>query len=376
MVITNARIVARDTEFVGSVHVMRAVLAAVDQSLSSTPGAEDWDGDYLMPGLIELHTDNLEKHVMPRPGVHWPLLSALIAHDAQVAAAGITTVFDALALGDLDGKSVRAEMTLPFAQTLELARRRELLRADHLLHLRCEVAVPNALDMFHGFAGNPLVRLVSVMDHTPGQRQWTDLDKFRQYTERHGGFSDARFQEILDERRALQATHAIDNRTALLHACRARDVPLASHDDTLAEHVEQAVADGIAISEFPTSLDAARHARERSMAILMGAPNVVRGGSHSGNVSALQLAQAGLLDGLSSDYVPASLLHAAFLLRTQAGWELPRALAAVTANPADMVRLVDRGEIAPGKRADFIRVREADGIPVVLGAWREGERIF
>ena len=376
MVITNARIVTRDDEFIGSVHALQGNLAAVNRGLSSTPGAEDWDGDYLMPGLIELHTDNLEKHAMPRPGVHWPMLSALIAHDAQVAAAGITTVFDALALGDLDEKSVRAEMTLPFAETLELARRRELLRADHLLHLRCEVAVSNMLDLFHRFIDNPLVRLVSVMDHTPGQRQWTNLDKFRLYTERHGAFSDQRFQEIIDERKALQAQYAVRNRSALLSACRASDVPLASHDDTLAEHVDEAVADGIAISEFPTSLDAARRARERSMAIVMGAPNVVRGGSHSGNVSALELAHADLLDGLSSDYVPTSLLHAAFLLCDRIGWALPRAIAAVTANPADMAKLTDRGQIAPGKRADFIRVRETDGVPVVLGAWREGERIF
>lgn len=117
-------------------------------------------------------------------------------------------------------------------------------------------------------------------------------------------------------------------------------------------------------------------ARARSMAIVMGAPNVVRGGSHSGNVSALELAQADLLDGLSSDYVPTSLLHAAFLLRDQADRVLRRAVAAVTANPADMVRLNDRGQIAPGKRADFVRVRNTDGVPVVLGAWREGERVF
>lgn len=376
MVITNARIVTRDDEFLGSLHVVQDGLVAVDRSLSSTPGAEDWEGDYLMPGLIELHTDNLEKHAMPRPGVHWPMLSALIAHDAQVAAAGITTVFDALALGDLDEKSVRAQMTLPFAETLESARTRDLLRADHLLHLRCEVSVANTLDLFHRFADNALVRLVSVMDHTPGQRQWTNLEKFRLYSERHGSFSDERFQAIVEERKALQAEHAVRNREALLGACRASDTPLASHDDTLPEHVEQAVADGIAISEFPTSLEAARCARAHSMAIVMGAPNVVRGGSHSGNVSALELAQAGLLDGLSSDYVPMSLLHAVFLLQARAGWKLPRAVAAVTANPADMVRLKDRGEIAAGKRADFIRVREADGVPVVLGVWREGRRVF
>src|SRR5581483_11041810 len=190
MIITNARVVTGREEFFGTVQVRNGRIAAVDRGGSANPSAEDWGGDYLLPGLIELHTDNLEKHLMPRPGVRWPISSALIAHDAQIAAAGITTVFDALALGDLDETSVRAGMSLPYAEALANAQRSALLRADHFLHLRCEIAAPDVVEVFAQLVDHPRVRLVSVMDHTPGQRQWTDLVKFRQYTERHGAYSD------------------------------------------------------------------------------------------------------------------------------------------------------------------------------------------
>jgi alpha-D-ribose 1-methylphosphonate 5-triphosphate diphosphatase len=380
MLVTNARVVTREDMFKGSVLVEHGQIQVVEQGRTSFRAADNWEGDYLIPGLIELHTDNLEKHLIPRPGVDWPMMSALLAHDAQVAASGITTVLDALGLGDLDACNLRTRTLKPFTEALEAARADNLLRAEHLLHLRCEIAVTNAVDLFEPFAENPLlrplVRLVSLMDHTPGQRQWTDLDKYRQYTERHGALSDEAFRDLIEQRLALQQQNSQPNRSRLVERCQALDIPLASHDDTLTQHVEEAIAEGIAISEFPTTQPAAELARSRGMGIVMGAPNVVRGGSHSGNVSALDLAREGLLDGLSSDYVPASLLHAAFLLKAQAGWSLPRAIATVTANPAKMVRLEDRGEVAPGKRADLVRVRELGGTPVVMGAWREGIRIL
>jgi alpha-D-ribose 1-methylphosphonate 5-triphosphate diphosphatase len=173
----------------------------------------------------------------------------------------------------------------------------------------------------------------------------------------------------------MQARNAARNREGLLALCRDRHVPLASHDDTTPEHIREAVAHGIRITEFPMTVAAALAAREHSLGILMGAPNLVRGGSHSGNVSALTLARDDLLDGLSSDYVPHALLHGAFLLRDQAGWALPKAVAAVSANPARLITLEDRGVLARGKRADLVRVREVQGVPVPLATWREGVRI-
>ena len=374
MILTNARVVTRDGLFAGAVAVRDGRIAAVDARPSSLPGAIDLEGDYLLPGLIELHTDNLEKHFVPRTGVVWPSpLGALMAHDAQIAAAGITTVLDAIRVGQYDDREDRRYIVRESAPVLRHARQAVLLRADHYLHLRCELVDANLVADFDSYADEALVRLVSLMDHTPGQRQWTDVKKFRQFHK--GDWTDEEARAVIEERIEMQRLSAGPNRRAILERCGARALPVASHDDTTPEHVAEAVAEGITISEFPTTTVAAAEARQKGMSIVMGAPNVVRGVSHSGNVSALELARDGLLDALSSDYVPASLLHAAFLLHDRIEIPLPDAVAKVSANVADLLKMDDRGEIAVGRRADMIRVRPSEGCPVVRTVWREGQRV-
>lgn len=375
LVITNARLVTRDEEFLGTLHVRAGMIADVSTGAVAVCGAQDWCGDYLLPGLIELHTDNLEKHLMPRPEVRWPEFPALLSHDAEIAAAGITTVFDALGVGDADEQALRGQDMRPLLDSMDRAERDGLLRADHRLHVRCELPAPNAVTLFEPFAGNARVGLLSLMDHTPGQRQWTDIEKARVYYTGKKGWSDARFARVVAGAGELQARYAAPHRRYFLEHARTHGIAVASHDDTTSEHVAQARAEGIAISEFPTSELAARHAHEAGLATVMGAPNVVRGGSHSGNACATALARAGLLDALSSDYVPASLMHAAFLLVERAGFGVPAAIATVSANPAAMAKLHDRGDIAHGKRADFSRVRLARNMPSVLAVWRGGRRI-
>ncbi len=336
----------------------------------------DWHGDLLLPGLVELHTDNLEKHLMPRPKVAWPVIPAIIAHDAQIAAAGITTVLDAIAVGDIDPDSMRMQTLVSCITGLHQAQQAGILRADHFLHLRLELASQDLLELFDPLVDDPLLRMVSLMDHTPGQRQWSDFDHYRTFITGKRGWSDEKVTEMLDGMLERQVRYADVNRRAVVARCRARPVPvpLASHDDTTPEHVTEGHDDGVTMSEFPTTLVAARAARAHGLGIIMGAPNRVRGGSHSGNIAAAELAQAGLLDVLSSDYVPASLLHAAFLLQKD-GLSLPQAIATVSRNAARLVGLDDRGEIAAGLRADFLRVRVVEGIPVVLETWKAGERI-
>jgi alpha-D-ribose 1-methylphosphonate 5-triphosphate diphosphatase len=373
--ITNASIVTANEVVLGSVQVRDGRFIDVQPGTSALPSAEDWEGDYLLPGLVELHTDNLEKHLEPRPGVRWPALPALLIHDAQISTAGITTVLDAMGVGDFDSKSVRAEGLQAASEALNHARNHGLLRAEHLLHMRCELACDNMLEVVAPFLDDPTVQLVSLMDHTPGQRQWMDIERFRVYTQRNQRWSDEYLEEVVRERQDMQVRNSQRNRRGLLQLCYDRHIPLASHDDTIVEHVAEAVESGFAISEFPTTLLAARAAREHGLGIVMGAPNLVRGGSHSGNISAMELARADLLDCLSSDYVPHSLMHGVFLLRDSAGWSLPKAVGTASLNPAHLVGLDDRGEVAPGKRADFVRVRELHGVPVPMMSWREGQRI-
>jgi alpha-D-ribose 1-methylphosphonate 5-triphosphate diphosphatase len=375
-VFTEARLVTPDEVFDGTLVVRHGQVADLDRAPSHVPGAVRLAGEYLLPGLVELHTDNLEKHMLPRPGVLWDAFSATLMHDAQCAAAGITTVFDAIVVGDKDHGGMRSRIQHTSIEALRTTRAEHLLRIEHYLHLRCEVATHDIVQVFERYADEPLLRLASVMDHTPGQRQWRDLAKYRQYTERNGRFSDASFDTLLGRLRDDHETYATAHRRAVIAAARARGIPLATHDDTEVEHVQQAHAEGIALSEFPTTLVAAQTARALGIGIIMGAPNLVRGGSHSGNVSAAELAAADLLDVLSSDYVPASLLHGAFLLRDQQGWSLPKAINTVTRNAARAVGLADRGELAIGQRADLIRVRaDAGRVPVVRGVWLVGERI-
>ena len=373
-IIKNAKIVTASEEFTGCVVLEGGIIRSVERGGTSVVGAEDWAGDWLLPGLVELHTDNLEKHLMPRPGVLWNAHSATVTHDAQCAAAGITTVLDSIVIGNLDG--VRSETQHMAIQALHECRDEGLLRVEHLLHLRCEVSAPDIVEVFARYADDALLELVSVMDHTPGQRQWRDLKKYRHYTERNGSYSDADYEALVVALKAHQACHAIPNRAAIVAASHARNKPLASHDDTDVDHVEQAGRERIAISEFPTTVAAAQAARELGIAIIMGGPNLVKGGSHSGNVSALELAQLDLLDIFSSDYVPSSLLQAAFMLQGTAGWGLPKAINTITLNPARAIGLVDRGELAPGLRADMIRVRMSGDMPIVRGAWHQGQRAF
>jgi alpha-D-ribose 1-methylphosphonate 5-triphosphate diphosphatase len=375
MLLTNARVVTRQDVFSGTVVVSDGVVRAVEPGRTAAPEALDLGADYLLPGIVELHTDVLEKHWAPRPGVQWPAVAAVAAHDAQLAAAGITTVLDGLAVGYIIETGQRPRDPAPMARAIRSAQEAGLLRCEHFLHMRCEVSTEWVLRDFEPFAADPLVRLVSLMDHTPGQRQFVRVDKYREYNQGKYGLSDAQMDALIARRREDQARYGEQHRAAIVALCQKRGLTLASHDDATAAHVEEAVAEGVAVAEFPTTLEAARAARTFNLAIVAGAPNLVCGRSHSGNVSAAELAGHGMLDVLSSDYVPASALHAAFLLHVRYAMPLPAAVATISLTPAQRVGLDDRGEIAPGRRADLIRVRTADDLPAVLAVWRAGERI-
>lgn len=374
-IFTNARIVTGDDIIRGSIAVDNGIITDIDCTLSRGANTIDLNGDLLLPGLIEIHTDNLEKNIQPRPGVIWPsMLASALAHDAQIAGAGITTVYDAIAVGGLRESSLRSQIFDDSVGALGHGKKHSLFKADHYLHLRCEVSDEQMEKNLLAHIDNPLVKLVSIMDHTPGQRQWSDLDKWRLY-HRDKRWTEDEAEAVIIERQSMQSRYAESHRRLVVDLARQRGIPLASHDDTSVDDVRQSVADGIDISEFPTTSEAAQEARKLDMATIMGAPNAVRGSSHSGNVSAEMLAKADLLDGLSSDYVPASLLQAAFILAAKLDRHLPRTIALVSSNIADMLGMTDRGELAPGKRADIVQVAVVDEIPVIKKVFRQGRQI-
>jgi alpha-D-ribose 1-methylphosphonate 5-triphosphate diphosphatase len=372
----NARIVLSDDVIDGHVLVRGGVIAEIATGSTIVPG-EDLDGNYLVPGLVELHTDHLEQHYHPRPGVTWPAVSAVMAHDAQIAASGITTVYDALRAGTFDPNDLSARYAVNLLEAIGTAQERGHLRAEHFIHVRCEMPCRDTTEATEMIAAAGRIDLFSIMDHTPGARQFVSLDKFKEYYLGRNLISAERIDDYIAERREMQAKFAAANKQAVLTLARQLNIRLASHDDATVAHVHEAVADGVAIAEFPTTREAAEAAHSNGLAVLMGAPNVVRGGSHSGNISASEIAGAGTLDVLSSDYVPTSLLNAVFSMPGRIeGYTLPDAIRLVTRNPARAAGLSDRGEIAIGKRADLVQVADSDHHPVVRRVWREGVRVM
>lgn len=375
-ILTHARVVLADELLPDASVVLRdGRIHAIDHSRVTLPGAIDCDGDLLLPGLVEVHTDNLERHVMPRPKVNFPMRAALQAHDAEMVCAGITTVFDAIGVGDPYDEGFRAQDQSALLQLLDDLEGAGLLRARHLIHVRCELPAANTLALFEPFAHHPRLKLMSLMDHTPGQRQWTDVEHARIYYTGKKGWSAARFEDELRLAPQRQAEHARPNRAWLADFARTHAVALATHDDTTIAHVDEALQLGALMSEFPTTLEAARYAHRHGLRTIAGAPNVVRGGSHSGNVAAAELARCGVLDGLSSDYVPGSLLQAAWCLHRDVGFTLPQALRLVSLGPARAAGLHDCGQLAPGLQADVVRVRELHQHPVVREVRVAGRRV-
>ena len=377
LALTNARIVLDDGVVHGTLIARNGIIRLVEEGSTQAPGAVDCEGDYVVPGLIELHTDNLEKHLMPRAGVIWPSIPAVLTHDAQIVAAGITTVFDALSVGDLEEESVRIETLRSTYDAILEGQATGALRADHWIHLRCELAYPTLIEVLEPLMHHNSVRLVSLMDHTPGQRQFRDLAQYRKYySKNHMSWTEDEFADVVKRRTEQQATYSNKHENIVLSMVQDRDIIIASHDDTDAQQVDHAQRIGVTISEFPTTQEAADAAHAHGLTTVMGAPNVVRGGSHSGNVAALDLARVDRLDMLSSDYVPASLLHGAFMLHTLAGWSMPRAMATVSRNPAKALGFADRGSLKAGLRADVVRMRDVGGLPIVRNVWVSGQRAF
>ena len=375
-ILTNANIVLSDRVLNGSVRVEDGQIREISDTRSQLSGVIDLDGDYLMPGFVELHTDNLEKHMTPRPKTDWPTNSAVLAHDSQIASSGITTVFDALALGDVNEGSVRIKKLGDMMEGITNSSNAGYLRADHFLHLRCEISYPDLPEALEKNIQNPLVKLISVMDHTPGQRQFAKLDAYYVYYQGKYGLSDAEMTVFIRERKRDQELYADKHRHHVVEAAHQRGIALASHDDATPDHVAEAVGDGMTVAEFPTTVEAAKSAHQSGLSVLMGGPNVVRGGSHSGNVSALELAKQGYLDTISSDYVPHSLLHAAMVLFDDVeGIELPQAINMISKTPAESVGMTDRGEISVGRRADLVQVHHSPHHPVIRRVWKQGNRV-
>jgi len=373
--LANAQIVLSDQVLAGSVIIEKGVIAGIEEGDHVADGAIDCAGDFVLPGLVELHTDNVERHIEPRPEVDWPYVPALIAHDAELASTGITTVFDAMRVGSIhSGKGRYIDYARTLANELLAARAQGLFKISHFLHLRAEICSETLLDELAAFGPDDRVGIVSLMDHTPGQRQFRDIAALKTYIAKKRGMTDSEFAAHVENLLRLQKLYGAKHETGAVTEAGRLGAVLASHDDTTSAHVATSAQNGVGFAEFPTTIEAAQACRAHGIAVMMGAPNLIRGGSHSGNVAAEELARSDMLDIVSSDYVPSALLLSAFHLADV--WnDLPRAIATVTNNPAKAAHLNDRGALEVGLRGDVLRVRKTGRTPLLRGVWSQGNKV-
>ncbi len=373
---TNYCLLLPTEEILGTIVVKDGIISDIQPGIVSQ--GKDGEGNYLLPGLIELHTDNLEKCISPRPGVRWNLDAAAVNHDRDLISSGITTVCDAIALGDVTPRedSLRLRDYASIIEAIAQGQAAARFSADHWLHLRCELGYQHLYDIIEPLAQHPLLALISLMDHTPGQRQFVNIEQYKQYYVGKHGVPVEKMEEFVKMRLDNQRQYAVENRQALVKMTAEKGISLASHDDATVDHVREAIAEGVILAEFPTTIDAAKEAHSNGLLVLMGAPNLVLGGSHSGNVSAMDLVKLDLVDLISSDYAPRSLLQSGFIISQQTHKPLYEAIKLITLNSAKAINL-DRqiGSLAVGKKADLITVHDDGIIPRILEVYKQGDRV-
>jgi len=374
-ILANATLILPTEVIRGSLHLSGDRIAGISEGGAVPAGAIDCGGDLVMPGLIELHTDNLERHIQPRPKVDWPHAAAIIAHDAELASVGITTVFDALRVGSVVTENTDyGEYARALADEILGLRAQGALRISHFLHLRAEICSETLIEELAKFGPDDRIGILSLMDHTPGQRQFRDINQLRKYAMGKHGVSEEGFLAHIAEQQERGARLGEAHQAAGVAEARRFGAVLASHDDTTPEHVAVSARHGAHFAEFPTTFEAAQACRTHGIKVMMGAPNLIRGGSHSGNVAAQSLAEADLLDIVSSDYVPSALLSGAMMLGDLWG-DMARGVATVTQAPAAAAGLTDRGHLDVGARADVIRVTRIGAAGAVRGTWVQGRRV-
>ncbi|MFZ6028886.1 MAG: alpha-D-ribose 1-methylphosphonate 5-triphosphate diphosphatase [Chloroflexota bacterium] len=330
----------------------------------------------VLPGIVDLHGDMLEREIEPRPGALFPIDLSLIELDKRLASAGVTTAFAAVSFWESERRRLRTDKNaVNIIETI--VRLRPHLLVDFCVHARYEISTPVVAPSVRHVIERGWVQLVSLMDHTPGQGQYRDMERYYDFMAKWVDKSRDEVVQITQKRLAglPPETEIWQAANQIAGLARQHGLPLASHDDDTPEKVSLVTGLGATLSEFPVSLEAAQAARRHGMNIIMGAPNALRDESTSGNLTARQGLAAGVTDILAADYHPASLLHAAWELAQAGVLPLYEAVNLISRNPAEAVGLHDRGGIAVGKRADLVVV-EAGLLPRVRTTFRCGVPIY
>ena len=371
--INNARVVTPDEVIENASVVLEGGrIAGISRRPEKDDEAMDAGGRYLMPGMVDLHTDAIERQISPRPGVKFPGELAFLEMDRLFAASGITTGFHAVSF--MEGWDRSMENGRELVGLISTSRREASVR--HELHLRCELPQEPNVGTVVEMLGRRTAKIVSVMDHTPGQGQFRDLEWYRRYRREHAGATDEQVATAIAEAEQRDGAEAEDRMHRVANAAREHGVVFASHDDDTPERVEMLAEKGARISEFPITAEAALKARELGLSVCMGAPNVVRGASSGGNLSAMEAIRQGLVDALCSDYHPPSMLQAAFRLVKDRALPLHKAVGLVSAGPARAAGLPGLDGIREGAAADLMLVGNKLETPVITHAFLGGRVIL
>lgn len=357
----------------GALRIENGLIAEISEV--PVPGAALCEGLTAFAGFVDMHGDMIEQEIEPRVQVDFPMDVALNALDVRLAAAGVTTAFAAVSFS----KGARNGERRSFGHTSDVIRALKQAkghaRVDHRIHARFDITFTEAIAALESLLLDGMVDMVSVMDHTPGQGQYRNLERHIELRAAHYGVSLKEAREMVQAKidKAAPADQILHNLQTVSALCRKAGVALASHDDDTAEKGRLMADLGAVISEFPVTLDAAQAVTERGLMTAMGAPNAMRGQSYSGNLSAREAHAAGLLHILAADYHPAAILPAVRSLSANDPDGLSGAARLASANPARALGLTDRGEIALGKRADLAIADSADRVVMTL---RAGQVIY
>jgi len=369
--IENGQVVTPQAVIDGGVRITDGVITAVGPEVAGTDveTVVDASGRYVLPGLIDLHGDGIEGHLQPRNNTHIDTAMALGTADRENIAAGITTKYHAIAFENDPEEGRTTELAGELTEAIENA---SSLLADHRIHVRCEVTQAEAVEAAIRDVGREAVDMVSVMSHIPGKGQFEDVAAFKSYYKTSDRHTLAEAEEFIEQRTAISMETIRNRIDRVIKQAQQDGIVTASHDDEDPKEVERLASAGVDISEYPITLETAERATELGLTTVMGAPNLVRGGSQWGNLESATAIEAGVLDVLCADYHPQSMLAAPFV---DTGEPLPDRVARVTQAPADAVGLTDRGRIETGARADLILV-DPTTTPTVARAFVGGEPVY
>jgi alpha-D-ribose 1-methylphosphonate 5-triphosphate diphosphatase len=372
--LTNGRIILRDDILENaSLLIENEIIAAINPLVTTKAQIVDLTGKIVMPGMIDLHCDAIEKQIEPRPSILFPIPFAVSQIDRRNAMAGITTPFHAISFAHGELGVRNNDLAAEIVQTIHAYQPYALV--DNHVHCRYEITDPTGLSILLRLLNENYIHLVSLMDHTPGQGQFKDLQAYKNYISGIYKKTSAEVDVLANNKK--KNTEGIKSRIeTLVSKASDQNIPVATHDDDTPERVQMMANMGVRLSEFPMNLETAKAAKAAGMFTIFGAPNILRGQSQSGSLKAIDAIQNQVASCLCSDYIPETLLAAVFRLLEISDLSLPQAIALVTDNPAEALELHDRGKIAVGRRADLLAVEMVNGLPQVMTTWVLGKAVF